>query len=142
MKKVFLFLAVLQLSVIMLSCSNEKPTNPTMSTEKLLIGKWVSDYEENDWDERIELQFNDNGTGTFRELWYDDSEETSVTFGMEWEYMEVNGDRDDILMLYLEDGIEDWEMECNIKKLSETNMTLSYYGDDGLSTLYFKKSRH
>lgn len=112
------------------SCTKEETTDvKEPSIEDLLIGKWVSD-EDNDFDMYIELKLNDNGDGKSK-CADSDTPGDFTTLKIEWEY--EKGRKDDILYIteyWDEDGdewTEDWELI--IDSVSEDELVLIYDDD-------------
>ena len=123
MKKIMYTLAVAMLCVTISSCSKDDAPSAQQNMQNLLIGTWISDYD-NDWDEYIELELKSNGKGSVMycsEEWGYEEE-----FKLEWEYFKDGND--DILNIDSEwvDGDEDFE----IKTLTDRKLVLEIDGDE------------
>ncbi len=126
MKKIMYTLAVAMLCVTISSCSKDDAPSAQQNMKNLLIGTWVSDYD-NDWDEYIELELKSNGKGSVING-FDSWEEGYIEyeFKLEWEYFKDGND--DILNIDSEwvDGDEDFE----IKTLTDRKLVLEIRGDE------------
>lgn len=134
MKKLFKFVVAALLCMAAISCSNEPVDSPPQqqpvveqepSIEELLIGKWVSD-EDNDFDMYIELRLDEDGEGRSKQEDPDDRGDYTI-LNIEWEYKE--GRKDDIL--YITEFLEDYdgeeyeeEWELIIDSISENELVL------------------
>lgn len=126
MKKIMYTLAVAMLCVTISSCSKDDAPSAQQNMQNLLIGTWVSDYD-NDWDAYIELELKSNGKGSVING-FDSWEEGYIEyeFKLEWEYFKDGND--DILNIDSEwvEGDEDFE----IKTLTDRKLVLEIWGDE------------
>ena len=126
MKKIMYTLAVAMLCVTISSCSKDDAPSAQQNMKNLLIGTWVSDYD-NDWEEYIELELDSNGKG-FVINGFDSYEGgyIELEFKLEWEYFKDGND--DILNIDSKwvDGDEDFE----IKTLTDRKLVLEIDGDE------------
>ena len=81
MKKIMYTLAVAMLCVTISSCSKDDAPSAQQNMKNLLIGTWISDYD-NDWDSYIELELKSNGKGSVIECSEDWDYE--YEFKLEW----------------------------------------------------------
>lgn len=123
MKKIMYTLAVAMLCVTISSCSKDDAPSAQQNMQNLLIGTWISDYD-NDWDEYIELELKSNGKGSV--MYCSEEWDYEEEFKLEWEYFKDGND--DILNIDSEwvDGDEDFE----IKTLTDRKLVLEIYGDE------------
>ncbi|MBQ3042892.1 MAG: hypothetical protein IJD53_00395 [Alistipes sp.] len=123
MKKIMYTLAVAMLCVTISSCSKDDAPSAQQNMQNLLIGTWISDYD-NDWDSYIELELKSNGKGSVIECSEDWDYE--YEFKLEWEYFKDGND--DILNID-----SDWlegDEDCEIKTLTDRKLVLEIWGDE------------
>ena len=119
-------LAVAMLCVTISSCSKDDAPSAQQNMQNLLIGTWISDYD-NDWEEYIELELKSNGKGSVMYGYEDwDGSEYEEEFRLEWEYFKDGND--DILNIDSDwvGGDEDFE----IKTLTDRKLVLEIDGDE------------
>lgn len=139
MKKIYYFVIVALFCLAAASCTKEPTDVKGPSIEDLLIGKWVSD-EDNDFDMYIELRLNDNGDGKSK-CEDPDTPGDFTTLKIEWEYEQ--GRKDDILCIteYWDEDGDEWteEWELIIDSISEDELVLIWEDDDDYEFTFERK---
>ena len=128
MKNILYMAIAAVLCVSISSCSKEDAGSKDQKTKDLLVGTWVSEYD-NDLNVYIELELKSNGKGNIHveyesdDYEYDDYEYYNDEYRLKWDYY-TDGDEQ---ILYIDSDALDGEVEFTIEKL--TNRTLVIESD-------------
>ena len=134
MKNILYMAIAAVLCVSISSCSKEDAGSKDQKTKDLLVGTWVSDYD-NDFNVYIELELKSNGKGNihvesddyeYGDYEYDDYEYYNDEYRLTWDYY-TDGDEQ---ILYIDSDAFEGEVEFTIKKLTNRTLVIEWDHDE------------
>ena len=129
MKNILYMAIAAVLCVSISSCSKEDAGSKDQKTKDLLVGTWVSDYD-NDFNVYIELELKSNGKGNIHvesdDYEYGDYEYYNDEYRLTWDYY-TDGDEQ---ILYIDSDAFEGEVEFTIKKLTNRTLVIEWDHDE------------
>lgn len=127
------FMMVTVLSIGFVSCSEDdelpKPEDKE-SVVSALVGTWVCDWEEDGEKGKVYVTFKGDGTGNFKECYYNENGELKVDDEYSMKYTYDPADSSLKIMIY-DDYINDYYniIECRIKFISSDKIEAESEGE-------------